>query len=230
MTDRVQLLIDLGALASEAAQRGDDRAADILRRTVAFMVEADADLRALEQRRRSDKARPRRPSVPQKSAESAESVVPRHLRSSSSSLLESNTESTDYYAEPRTAESVVPLHSTRIDEEIQRLIDLLRGAMGDERFVAADAFIRRRPYRTWKGWLDEMLAMLGPASQYTPVDLERVCKDDAALDRPIGSPRGLRSFMQNARIERLKPEPPAGSSPPTKTTNTERAFRAVEGL
>jgi hypothetical protein len=129
----------------------------------------------------------------------------------SSTPLDTRTESRDYA--DVTSRDVTGHIGGEVDEVIQQRLDLLRGAMGDERFPAADGFIRRRPYRTWKGWLDGMLTLIGPVSQFTAADLERVCADDAALDRPIGSPHGMRVFLHKAKTERLagqKAEAPAG--------------------
>lgn len=119
----------------------------------------------------------------------------------SSTPLDTRTESRDYA--DVTSRDVTGHIGGDVDEAVQQRLDLLRGAMGDERFPAADGFVRRRPYRTWKGWLDGMLQLIGPGSQYTPADLERVCLDDAALDRPIGSPHGMRVFLNKARMERM---------------------------
>lgn len=40
---------------------------------------------------------------------------------------------------------------------------------------------------------------------YSMNDLAQVCRDDAALDRPIASPFGLRRFLHNAQQERITP-------------------------
>jgi hypothetical protein len=186
VTDYVKILMDLGALQAEATQRGDDRAVEILSRAAKAILDGQTSAAVLESRRQNERERQRL---------SRESRDTPEVRSSSKEIVLVNT---DYSAGHVTA-------VTEPDEYVQRLLDLLRGQVGDAEFPAVDAFVRRRPYRVWKGWVDEMLAAIGPGSQYSPADLVRVCKDDAALDRPIGSPRGLRSFLSNARIERLKP-------------------------
>lgn len=226
--DRVALIVDTSSLISDATQRGDDRAAAILTRLVAFLIKADADLSALESRRTADRERSRR--VPQKSTESAE--IRRisgtgALRSSSSSFSKRELEETTTTPRASPAESAVQM--TGIDADVQQRIDLLRSAMADE-FPAADDFVRRRQYSTWKGWLDEMLSLIGPGSQFVPSDLARVCKDDAALERPIGSPRGLRSFLGNARLERLNPVADAPAVNLPRPTPQQRALKALDGI
>ena len=150
-----------------------------------------------EERRAKDAARKRNVrGNPRTSAESTESA---DMRSSSSNTPLVLTTNTDYSANVRGIRG-----HEGVEEHVLKSIDLLRGSVGDEDFRAVDEFIGRRPYRNWKGWLDEMLACVGPGSQYTPADLVRVCKDDAALERPIGSPRGLRAFLLSARVERVR--------------------------
>lgn len=77
---------------------------------------------------------------------------------------------------------------------------------GEENWPAVNRFLGRREAVTWPGWVREMTKLVNPAgSQYTPADLSRVCDDDEALTRPIGSPYALRKFLMSARIERMAP-------------------------
>lgn len=209
--DRTQLIMDLGAIQAEATQRGDARAVDVLRRVAQLVVELGADSDALHSRRNADRERQRHV----RSRDSRDSV--------SSSSKEISLVTTDYYSPSH----VTPV--TEVEEKVQVLIDLLRGQVGDEEFPAIDEFIRRRPYRVWKGWLDEMSSSIGAGSQFSPKDLVRVCKDDAALDRPIASPRGMRSFLLNARMERVREREglPAKKEPPGDAGRIVNQIRAL---
>jgi hypothetical protein len=60
--------------------------------------------------------------------------------------------------------------------------------------------------------MKEMLTII-TGGQATPADLAQVCRDDAALQRPIGSPKGLRSFVANAVQERKSPPKPGYQQP-----------------
>lgn len=175
---------------------------------------------ALERRERDRQRKQDARSCPRKSTESAE-IHGQNGQRSSSSVLESTSNGKDYYASAEIHGQPGP------DEAVMQRMDMLRGQVGDADFPSVDAFVRRRPYRTWLAWLDEMLTSIGPGSQYMPVDLVRVCRDDGALDRPIGSPRGLRSFLHGARVERVREREGLPALPKTRT---DRALSALDGL
>lgn len=241
MTDRVQLIIDLGALAAEAARRGEERAETILRRAVAFVVQADSDLTVLEGRRRADRDRPRRPQNPQKSAESVDLSVPPNPQKSTESAARrvprnpqksaesaeiggirgtlapltteistavqeerttTATESRDDYSARETsaesAESAVPQR----DDRTERIVASVRASSGGH-WPDVERFLGRRAYHTWAGWGDAMLKLVHPGSQYTWTDIAQVCRDDEALTRKVESPMGFRTFVLNARVERI---------------------------
>lgn len=201
MSDRLTMVTDLGLLTQEAAQRGDDRAVAILRAVAGHLMEVHGDLLKLDERRRKDRQRPRSKSAESaestESAESAEKAVfppdPLFPKSTATATQHTAREAADY-------ESRVELH-----------IDLLSKAMGLELWPDADAFFKRRTYATWLGWIKEMEKMIGPGSQFTADDLAQVCRDDSTLERPIGSPLGLRKFLSSARGERMTPPPTNGT-------------------
>lgn len=99
------------------------------------------------------------------------------------------------------------------DAKLIRTIALAIAAYGTE-WADVDLFLRRRDFVAWQGWLDEMARNVGGTSQYTPVDLGRVCRDDILLKAPIGSAFALRKFLFNARLERVTDErPPPDAAP-----------------
>lgn len=76
---------------------------------------------------------------------------------------------------------------------------MLRRHCGHE-WPEVEAFLLRREADKEDGWAKEMLRIT-TGTQWTVADLAQVCRDDAALDRPIGSPFALRRFIQNAHHE-----------------------------
>ncbi|HXD22890.1 MAG TPA: hypothetical protein VN613_05985, partial [Gemmatimonadaceae bacterium] len=114
-------------------------------------------------------------------------------------------------------------------ESVDNLIGLLSGRMG-AMWPDVDGFLKRRTYQTWGAWMKEMLSLITGGNAMEE-DLAQVCRDDAALDRPLGSPKGLRTFVANAVRERLSPS----SGVPRKTGGVaQRTFengrKALEGL
>jgi hypothetical protein len=107
---------------------------------------------------------------------------------------------------------------------------MLHQQMGDEFFRDADAFVRRRNYATWRGWLREMLALIGPGSQFAAADLAQVCRDDAALERPIGTPKGLRSFLASVHVERMAAVRAVASSNGHRTNGTKPSSASNRGM
>jgi len=87
-------------------------------------------------------------------------------------------------------------------------LGLLRKAAG-EQWAEIEAFLHRRSSSTWEGWAGEMLKLTSGTS-YNTADLAQVCRDDSALERPIGSPFGLRQFIHNAQQERMSPKDTSG--------------------
>jgi len=85
---------------------------------------------------------------------------------------------------------------------LRRKMQLLRDHIGEAGWPVVRAFIERRERPTHEGWVDEMLADL-TRGQWIEADLVQVCRDDAAMSRPIATPKGLRVFLNSARDERL---------------------------
>ena len=77
----------------------------------------------------------------------------------------------------------------------------LRTVMGEDRWKGVSAFLCRRPPEERLGWMRQMITNVGPGSEYTVADLDRVCQDDEIA--PIKSPFGMRRFLATARAERL---------------------------
>lgn len=215
------VIMQLGGLATAAAQRGDDRAADVLRDAIELLV-SDKDVADREtRRRRKDRERkpvgnPRIPRNPGKSEEDVEiqaSPAPLFPPSRALPSLSPHPEDNNTAREAEKAE-------TEHDELIERYAAMLHNAMGDTLFPDVDGFVKRRPYATWLGWLREMLSLVGPGSQFVPADLAQVCRDDAALDRRIGTPKGLRSFLGSVRAERVtaKQAPNGNGKPPVASS------------
>lgn len=95
----------------------------------------------------------------------------------------------------------VPLAEVEaIDEALVKFAGLFPVA-----WPAASRFLSRRPLRTWMGWMRQMRKDVGPGSQFTEEDLATVCDHDEALERPIGSPLGLTSFLGKAKQQRMTP-------------------------
>lgn len=88
------------------------------------------------------------------------------------------------------------------DVKLQVQLDAMRLMCGDQ-WPDIEAFLMRREYVKWSGWLDEMQRLVKIGSQFTPDDLARVCRDDRVLRDPLGSCFALRRFLGNARQERL---------------------------
>jgi len=188
VTDVLQLVWDLGKVAEDAALRGDDRAAAVVRSAAKHIMDAQAEVCALERRREKDRKRKRT------SAESVESTE----------SAEAPKVSPDPFLTPKTDESSrVRARDNEDAELLEQCTDMLSSQMGNL-WSDVDDFLRRRDYSTWLGWVKEMLTIL-TGGKALPVDLAQVCRDDAALDRPIGSPKGLRSFIANAILERTTP-------------------------
>lgn len=149
------------------------------------------------ERREKDRQRKREnPRIPRNSTENVESL--------NGSPHPSLNPTTQPVTTAREAES--------LEELTHRRCAMLCEAVGPELWPDVDAFLKRRDYWTWKGWADEMLKLV-TGTQYLPGDLAQVCRDDAALSRPIGSPFALRRFIGNAHRERTTPPVERGKSP-----------------
>lgn len=81
------------------------------------------------------------------------------------------------------------------------LITLVSQSMG-ALWPDVDAFVKPRPYETWKGWLKEIQTML-VGGQATSADVAQACRDASTLDRPLTSPKGFRAFVGSAVRERM---------------------------
>jgi hypothetical protein len=187
------LIVGLGGLSVEAAQRGDDRAAGLLREAVEFLVRDASDVEARQKKRDRDADR------------QAERRASRATRVESRESGDSPGFSpTPPFPTPKEIHDTQPAREPD-GEMIERLSALLAKQMGEE-FAEADAFVKRRPVSTWLGWLREMVKLVAGGSQFLPCDLAQVCRDDAALTRPVGSPYGLRTFLRGAVEERQRPQ------------------------
>lgn len=189
MADRLMLITQLGILSTEAAQCGDDRAAATLQEAAQHLLDVHGDLCALERRRDKDRRR-KRSEDSTESAESKESA-------------ESAESPRGFSPKPPFPNPSDTTHSTAYGRGVERNTALLSSRMGDL-WPDADAFVRRREYVTWDGWLKEMLSIL-TGGKATEADLAQVCRDDEALERPIGTPKGLRIFIGSAIQERTNP-------------------------
>ena len=216
-------MMQLGILQEQAALRGDDRAAVMLSDIAELLGASQQAVERDQQRRAADRSRQHRHRKPDGHVTSRDvtlqhvtNVTPsplfppsRALPSLSPHPEEDNTpRAREATAQPRS-EAVRADTPSQRDELIERYAAMLHEAMGDEFFRDADAFVKRRSYEAWRGWFREMLALIGPGSQYVATDLAQVCRDDAALERPIGTPKGLRAFLASVRAERMsvRPEP-----------------------
>jgi len=116
---------------------------------------------------------------------------------------------------PPSAQVIAKLGDTKLQSALDRLRDLM-----GEQWEDVAAFLLRRKYVSWQGWVDTMLREVGMTSQFTPDDLAQVCRDDPTLDKPIGSAYALRTFLGYARIERMRPrEPPTNGRPSRAAVN-----------
>lgn len=210
-------MMQLGALQSAAAQRGDDRAADVLGQVAELLSSLHQSAERDERRRASDRGRQDKHRRKDGHVTSRDVTLHHvsHVTPSPlfppSRALPSLSPHPDDDNNSRDARSVShrDARDAEQDELTERYAAMLHAAMGDELFRSADEFVKRRPYATWLGWFREMLALIGPGSQFVASDLAQVCRDDAALDRPIGTPKGLRSFLASVRAERVAPKEPA---------------------
>lgn len=193
MAERMMLIHELQAFATAAVERGDDRAADLLREAAQLLFDDFADLATLERRRTKDRLRKQQHSTD--SAESTESASV--LKGFPTPLPKSPNNTTTHTA--REA-----LRREEDGENIEVLSALMSGQMGDN-WSTVDAFVKRRPVHTWYGWLRGMAAEIGPGSQYLPADLAAACRDDEALSVGIGSMAILRTFLARSKAERSNP-------------------------
>ena len=203
--DHLSMITQLGTLATEAAQRGDDRAAATLRDAIALLFEDATAIKALAMRRENESSRQRR-------SRASRDVTRNHVTERDTPGFSP----TPPFPAPLTTPPPPP-RASESDAEYRRACEtyteLLRTRATSDEWTDIDAFIKRRNYATWKGWLSEMLK-LTTGGQATVPDLAQVCRDDAALERPIGSPQGLRGFLRSAAEERLASvRPPLSASP-----------------
>jgi hypothetical protein len=214
--DRLVVIMELGSLATDAAQRGDDRAARTMRAAAELLfadksaIDHAAEVAsAEEQRRRAQAERKRRSrhgtsqSVTGQGVTSHDVLPPVSPLSCSPPFIPHPEDDNNRPREAKSEAAKQASGEAEADALIEQYAVMLHDAMGDELFREADAFVKRRPYETWRAWFREMLALIGPGSQFVAADLAQVCRDDGALDRPIGTPKGLRSFLASIRAERM---------------------------
>lgn len=147
------------------------------------------------------------------SATSGMSPVVAGRRATSGDVADGVQQQRDLKADktPPTREAVADVD----DVVLQGKLDAMREKCGPEHWPDVEAFLCRRDYVKWDGWLDEMHKLVKMGSQFTPDDLGRVCRDDRLLSKPLGSAFALRTFLGNARNERLaggQRSPPAGAA------------------
>lgn len=220
MSDLLQLVWDLGKVAEDAALRGDDRAADVVRAAAKRLMADQAELGAVDRRREKDRTRKRT-----KSTESAESTDSKRARGFSPTPPFPNPEEE---ARDNAREAAARLYAS----SVENLQNLLSSRVGEEFWPDVDGFVKRREYDKWGAWMKEMLSCI-TGGQAVASDLAQVCRDDAALAREIGSPKGLRTFVASAARERINP--PAGVRHIANRGGTaQRTFdngkRALEGM
>lgn len=196
--DRVTVIMNLAGLTNEAALRGDDRAAAMLREAVELLM---AD-QTIDRRRQWDRDRKResRKDTPRYQVESG------GIRGQADSPP-SGFSPTPPFPNPPESKTTTPRGreaSETAEAEYAEMVELLTGQLAQqtgEDWPVVDAFVKRREYVTWKGWLTALLSQL-TGGHATSADLAQVCRDDEALKRPIGSPKGLRAFVGDAVRER----------------------------
>lgn len=103
-----------------------------------------------------------------------------------------------------------------VDDDLLRAKLLaLKSHVGDDLWGDVESFLIRRKSVVWLGWVEAMLRDAGPGSQFSPADLAEVCRDDATLEKPLGSGHILRSvFLPKAREARFKLAAGGERSPP----------------
>lgn len=205
MPDRLSVITQLGAIATSAAQCGDDRTVDVIRDAIELLVKDMALADKDERRRASDRSRKpaKNPRIPRKTVESAES-------GSAPSVF------------PHTPFPTPPDNTTTGERAMQEefpndvvttlAATTLCDRMGPTRWSDVTGFLRRRPKETWPGWLKEILSSITGGGACED-DAARVCRDDATLDRRIGSAKGYRIFLSSAIQERIQAAQPRSSTP-----------------
>lgn len=194
--ERMALILALGSLQEDAAQRGDDRAVALILEAAERLSADGYELARLADRRRHDRERKpaRNPRIPRNSTESAESTAaPQGFSPTPPFPNPSESKTT-------TPREVDPVYAA----SVENLTAMLTDRLAPDEWPDIDGFLNRRPYDTWKGWIKEMLSVL-TGGKATSADLAQVCRDDAALTRQIGSPKGLRTFVASAVEERVHP-------------------------
>lgn len=201
MTDRLTVITHLKMLADSPALRGVDRAAELLHEAAQMLYEDGVAAAALSQRRTSDSERQER-----RRKKKAESVTLGHVKSREQRDAPSVFPHTPFPTPPESTTTTPRERETPATPDYDSMVDLLAERVCEatrELWPDVDGFVKRRDYATWKGWLKEMLAVL-TGGIATPADLAQVCRDDEALARPIGSPKGLRAFVSSQARERLE--------------------------
>lgn len=216
------IIIQLGALETAAAQCGDDRTAATLRAATELLFADKSALDELEvfrrdadERKRRDRERhPRKPPRISRNSTEFHGTVGIPDRSPGFSptppFPAPSVDTTHHTAGAREA-NAASRTDTLYAESVENLTGLLSTRMG-EHWPDVDGFLKRRLYETWKAWMKEMLTLL-TSSGAGPADVAQVCRDDAALARPIGSPKGFRIFVASAVEERVHPKPSKASNP-----------------
>lgn len=201
MADRVDLVMRLSVLANDATLRGDDRAVSTLKEAVALLLSDQT----IDRRREWDRERKRNRRNPVESGGIGGQPVPPPEVFPHTPFPNPLSRVEDDTARERDAADAV------YAESVDNLIAMIAERVGDA-WPDIDGFLKRRQFQTWKGWIKEMLSIL-TGGQATATDLALVCRDDAALERPIGSPKGLRTFVGSAVRERVEnaSRPPTGA-------------------
>lgn len=218
MADRVDLVMRLSVLANDATLRGDDRAVSTLKEAVALLLSDQT----IDRRREWDRERKRNRRNPVESGGIGGQPVPPPEVFPHTPFPNPLSPEDDDTA--RARESVYA-------ESVDNLIGMLHAQVG-EHWPDVDGFLKRRQFQTWKGWIKEMMTLLTGGNASVD-DLAQTCRDDAALERPIGSPKGLRTFVANAVRERLSPPsqmPPRRGGGGLGQRTFENGRKALEGL
>lgn len=219
------MIMELGALATRLAQSGDDRGAGVVQ-GAAGMLFADKsaiDLLAELQQREEDRKRGQRERTNKARA------GPRRNAQQRDVTLQGVTDVTPPGGFPPTPPFPNPpdnstQHRARGDalyaESVDNLMGMVSGRLGAD-WPDVDAFVKRRQYETWGAWLKEMLVALNGSA--LPSDLAQACRDEEALERPVGTPKAFRAFVASAVEERQKPKRAAAAGAKVTTSNARAA-------
>ena len=223
MTDRVTLVVELGALLREAERAGDAGAAHTLRAAIEAIMEASAVLSKVERRKASDRDRKRGERPPHRSAVSVDSTDSVEVVESAESQESApSVESTD---PPRSEVPPDPLlthtpatHTHSREEPGEEAgeggwkvaLSLLQARLGEAGFDVVVEYLRAIDTRKSRRWYVELLRMIGPATGIEPEDLVAGLRDAMLVEPIVRQPGPLAAFVQFRKRERQRDQAGAG--------------------